>query len=223
MEGGDTWASDDQTAVHALFHIESTDDGLDDLSIISGESGGFLTDYTFVYNGPNNYIDRIEAGDGATLLMSNEDPYYGVAVSYQGENYKTVGASASFSGLQNNGGNKKDGVMAELLNFFGVGFTWTAIDETAIRDENIIAFPNPFNGEVNFRFMLQEKAKVLLDIFDMTGRKVRTLIDKDVNEGSHQVTWNAENANGMKLYPGIYFYNLRIGSTSLTKKLILVD
>jgi len=152
MEGGDTWASDEQTPVHELFHINGVDGGSDDLSTINGEPGGFLDEYTFVYNGPNNNIDRIDAGDGATLLMSNESPAYGVAVSYSNDNYKTVGFSASFSGLQNDGGNNKDAVMAQILNFFDVGFIWTAIDESAIGDENIIAYPNPFKNEIHFRF-----------------------------------------------------------------------
>lgn len=223
MEGGDTWAFDDQTPVHEFFHIDGIDDGSDDLSVINGEPDGFLADYSFVYNGPNNYIDKIVAQTGATLLMTNEDPAYGVVVSYMGENYKTVGASMSFAGLQNEGGNKKDGVMAEILNFFGVGFTWTAIDELALQDKNVTAYPNPFSGEVTIRFALNNKAKVSLGIYDMTGRLVDQLINDELNEGIHVINWNANDPKGTKLNPGIYFYNLRTNDQSVTKKMILVD
>jgi len=58
----------------------------------------------------------------------------------------------------------------------------------------------------------------------MTGRKVNTLLDDEINEGSHLITWNACNLNGMKLHPGIYFYNLSIGGDqSVTRKLIMAE
>jgi len=223
LEGGDTWAFDDQTPAHEMFHIEGLSDGSDDLSVINGEPGGFLSDYSFVYNGPNNYIDKIQAGDGATLLMSNENPNYGVGVSYQTDTYKTVGASFSFSGLQNEGGNKKDGVMAEILNFFGIGFTWTAINDLSVFYENIEAYPNPFKQEVNIRFTMPEKSKVNLEIYDITGRKINTLIDGELSEGRQMFKWDATDLNSMKVQPGIYFYKLSVGNHSVTKKLILTN
>jgi len=221
MEGGDTWAYDDQTVVHPMFYIGGLDDGSDDLSVINGEPDGFLSGYSFVYNGNNNYIDRIEAKDGGTLLMSNDDPEYGVAVSFEGDNYKTVGASFSFAGLADEGGNKKDGVMAEMLNFFDIGFIWTDIDERSLNEIEVVAYPNPFNREVTFSFILEQNTDVSIDIFDLTGRIVNTLVNDELHNGNHRFTWDATDNNGIRMQPGIYFYSLRLGDQVLTKKLIL--
>ncbi len=221
MEGGDAWAFDDQTAVHDMFFINGVVDGSDDLSTIVGEPDGFLYGYNFEYNGANNYIDHIEAQGDATLLMSNEDPMYGVAVSYQNETYKTIGTSISFSGLTDNESYSKAGMMAEILSFFNIGFTWTDINETIVTTIEASAYPNPFSNQVTIEFALSESSQVSLDIFDLTGRKVNTLVNETLNQGNHKYQWNATDNSGFVMQPGIYFYSLQYGDQVVTKKLIL--
>lgn len=223
MEGGDTWSFDDPTAVHPMFFIKGIEDGSDDLSIINGEKEGFLDGYSFVYDGLNSYIDRIEALEGATLLMSNQNPEYGVAVSYTNDTYKSVGASFGFAGLSDTESSNRDGVMAEILNYFEIGFVWTDVNELSLDQVDITAFPNPFKQQVTFGFELDQKASVSLDIFDLTGRIVNTLLNEELHEGNHQYTWNASDNNGVQMQPGIYFYSLRIGNQVTTRKLILAQ
>lgn len=78
-------------------------------------------------------------------------------------------------------------------------------------------YPNPFNPSTVIRYQIPVRSKVQLQVFDMLGRKVATLIDGSVEAGYHQVTFN-----GRDLASGIYIYQLRTGSTVVTKKLILI-
>ncbi len=79
------------------------------------------------------------------------------------------------------------------------------------------AYPNPFNAAVKLNFALPEQTEVRLDIYNMMGQKVSTLVDGQMEPGVHSVTWNAaDNASG------IYFYKLTTGGFTSTKRMALV-
>lgn len=69
-------------------------------------------------------------------------------------------------------------------------------------------YPNPFNANTVISFFLPEGASVKLDIFDILGRKVNTLVDSELNAGIHQAVWNGRNYEGKIVTSGIYFYRL---------------
>ncbi|MCD4745445.1 MAG: PKD domain-containing protein [Bacteroidales bacterium] len=119
MEGGDTWYYDTQTAVHPMFNIDPTDDGSDDLSTIIGLTGTFTEGMSFNYSGDNNWIDHIEAISPAVKIFNNQSPSYGCAVAYDQGDYKTIGASFEFGGLDD-GNSTKEELMAEIFEFFGI-------------------------------------------------------------------------------------------------------
>lgn len=70
-------------------------------------------------------------------------------------------------------------------------------------------YPNPFNGVTTFRFDLLRNARVVLTIYDVVGRKVAELQEREVNRGQHHMTWDA---SGMA--SGLYFYTLTVRETS---------
>ncbi|MDP2723700.1 MAG: C25 family cysteine peptidase [Bacteroidales bacterium] len=218
MEGGDTWAYDNQTAAHALFFIDGYDDGEGDLGTITGDEANFLAGFTFEYDGVNSYIDHIQPLPGGDILMSNTSPEYVTAVSYHNDTYKTVGAVFQFAGLANNGGSHKDGVMAQILNFFGVSFTWTGVNETSALNMGVTTFPNPFNDQVTLKFNLLEKAAVSLEVFDLTGRMVYSTESKVMNTGLQTLIWNVQNN-----LPGIYTYRLKAGRSVVTNKIVRIN
>jgi flagellar hook assembly protein FlgD len=63
---------------------------------------------------------------------------------------------------------------------------------------------------------------VSLEIFNVTGQHVRTLVDERVSSGYHEVTWNGENDAGMAAASGIYFYRLKSSGFEDTRKMILM-
>lgn len=221
MEGGDTWKFDEQTDVHPMFHINAVDDGSDDLNNIVGEADGFLNGFNFMYNGPNNYIDRIEAQDDeAQLILSNVSPYYGVTVAYENEVYKTIGSSFEFAGLSDQPNSTKDAYMAIILNFFEINYTWTGIGDQRADELAVKAFPNPFSQHTNITITVEKNEFVSVEIYDLTGRKVQTLNQRELSEGNYQLNWTGEVSGGSTAPAGIYYCKVTVGSNTITKKLV---
>lgn len=78
-------------------------------------------------------------------------------------------------------------------------------------------YPNPFNPSTNISFALPTTSFVTLKIFDVLGRAISTIVSEQLYAGKHTFKWNAANVPS-----GVYFYQLRTGSFSETKKLILL-
>ncbi len=83
-------------------------------------------------------------------------------------------------------------------------------------------FPNPFNPLTTIRFFIDKRQNLKLEIFDVTGRKIRSLIDKVVPAGSGTIQWNGKNDSGKSVSSGIYLYRLTAGGRSLAGKMILL-
>ncbi len=77
-------------------------------------------------------------------------------------------------------------------------------------------YPNPFNPLTTFRFLLKDSGPVTLKIFNVLGQKVATLINRRMPAGDHQVVWKADDFSS-----GLYFYQLKAGEFTSTKRLLL--
>ncbi len=83
--------------------------------------------------------------------------------------------------------------------------------------------PNPFNPVTTIPYFLPAASNVVLDVFDVNGRRVKRLRDQTDVQGTHLVTWDGTNSNGDTLSSGIYFYRLQVnGKTIATNKMILL-
>ncbi len=89
-------------------------------------------------------------------------------------------------------------------------------------------YPNPFNPITTIEFSLGisadggSKQRVNLDIYNILGRHVKSLIDGDMLPGNYQVEWDATNVSSQKVATGIYLYRLKVGSESKSKKMLLL-
>ena len=79
------------------------------------------------------------------------------------------------------------------------------------------AYPNPFNNTVNIAFELPQDGKVRLDIFNLLGQKVATLVNEPMKAGSHTYRWSGDAASS-----GVYFYRFVTGNHVETQKLMLL-
>jgi hypothetical protein len=82
-------------------------------------------------------------------------------------------------------------------------------------------YPNPFNPSTRISFTLPVSENIIhanLKVFDLLGREVAVLVNDEKSPGTHEVIFNADNYN---LSSGVYFYTLRMGNKSVTKKLLL--
>ena len=78
-------------------------------------------------------------------------------------------------------------------------------------------YPNPFNPSTTFRYSIAKQSKVLIRIYDITGKEIETLVDEEKPVGTYELTWKASN-----LSSGVYFYQLQAGDFVETKKMILM-
>jgi hypothetical protein len=83
-------------------------------------------------------------------------------------------------------------------------------------------YPNPFNPRTLIPFETAGRGRVALEIFDASGRLVRTLVDARLDRGPHAVSWDARDNRGRPLASGIYFVRLTAGAYAATTRLVLV-
>jgi hypothetical protein len=82
--------------------------------------------------------------------------------------------------------------------------------------------PNPFNPETSISFSLPSSARVVLSIYDVEGRLVRKVVDGVLGEGYKSVSWDGNDEVGNSVSSGVYFYRLKSGKYTLTKKMVLL-
>jgi len=83
-------------------------------------------------------------------------------------------------------------------------------------------FPNPFNPETRITYTLLSRSAVVLRVFDLAGREVRSLVDQIEPAGSKLVTWNGEDGQGRPVSSGVYVYQLRTAEFSQARKMLLL-
>jgi PKD repeat protein len=80
-------------------------------------------------------------------------------------------------------------------------------------------FPNPFNPETEIRFQLPESAHVVLRVFNILGKDIRTLMDEKMPAGYYMIQWNGKDNLSNPLPSGIYLYQIKSGSFSKVMKM----
>ena len=83
-------------------------------------------------------------------------------------------------------------------------------------------YPNPFNATTEINFNTDNNGNVVLDIYNIAGQKIKTLINNEYNAGSHSVIWDGSNDNGDVVSSGVYFYKMNFNSKTETKKMVLI-
>ena len=82
--------------------------------------------------------------------------------------------------------------------------------------------PNPFNTMTSIQFSVPIGIPVRLDIYDLLGREVRSLIDETMQAGDHEDFWDGKNNFNEPVETGIYFFQLRVGKMRQIRKMVLL-
>ncbi|MDP8232224.1 MAG: C25 family cysteine peptidase [Candidatus Zophobacter franzmannii] len=83
-------------------------------------------------------------------------------------------------------------------------------------------YPNPFNPETSISFSIKETGNVRVDIYNVKGQRINTLVNEVRNAGNHTLIWKGMDANNRKVASGVYFYRMDTDSYSNTKKMLLM-
>lgn len=201
-------------------------DGLDDFLIgapNNNESGQFVGKTYLLFG-------RDAADWGMDFNLSETD------TSYTGEAVQDLSGSSIASAGDVDGDGLDDILISALKNDEGAveaGQTYLLLGAkvpTSIADERPIPselglfqnYPNPFNPSTEIQFDVPISSKVTVEIYNLLGQKIRTLIDENRPAGSYQVTWDGKDANNIFVSSGIYLYRLQAGKFMETNKMLLV-
>ena len=83
-------------------------------------------------------------------------------------------------------------------------------------------FPNPFNPNTTIRYTIAQDAHVTLTVYDVAGRRVRTLVDDNKRPNFYKIVWDGKNDNGEQVASGVYFYRLVAGQFTRSKKMVVL-
>lgn len=204
--------SNDGSVIHVAFEVARPDtsaEGFNFFDIFTTRS----TDGGLTWSAPANYTNTAAEDEMYPSVSKSGNSNTGCRFTFQ---------STSAPGCQGFGVNNviESQVIAPVYQIFGstvIGIIniGTEVPSGYKLEQN---YPNPFNPETNIRFSIPKSSNVTVQVFDITGRLVSTLAkDELVTAGVKEVRFNASN-----LASGIYFYTLKAGSFTETKKMILV-
>jgi len=214
----------DPTHVSATMrvHVWADEAGLPGTELISldaeSEAASFANAMTRV---DLRSYDQSVTGD---FWVGISSPYGAVYITYTNmtDHPESTPYERSYNGSWN-GVDAWTWVQSPLDNFHFravLDGVYVGIDE----DENIPMttellqnYPNPFNPATTINFNLAKDAKVSLVVYDVMGRKVADLVNKNMVSGSHKVSFDASN-----LVSGVYYYTLKAGEVKQTKKMMLI-
>jgi hypothetical protein len=111
-----------------------------------------------------------------------------------------------------------DDVKIKGYNGVGNDEEFVPITKTALLGN----YPNPFNAETSISYNIKNDTPVNIEIYNLKGQKVKTLVNSLVKAGNHKITWKGTDDNGRKVTSGIYVYRMYAGSHASSQKMILM-
>jgi hypothetical protein len=204
--------SNDGTVIHVAFEVarpDTSSEGFNFFDIYTTKS----TDGGTTWSTPVNQTNTINEDEMYPVVSKSGNTNTGCRFTHQ---------STSVPGCQGFGVNNtiESQIIAPVYQIFrttiiGIINISSEVPNGFILKQN---YPNPFNPETSIRFSVPKSSNVTIQVFDITGKLVSTLAkDELVSAGTKEVKFNGSN-----LASGIYFYTLKAGDFSDTKKMILV-
>jgi hypothetical protein len=83
-------------------------------------------------------------------------------------------------------------------------------------------YPNPFNPETTISYHIPKKGNVTVDIYNIKGQKVKSLLKEEQEAGKHSIIWKGNNDQGQKVSSGTYLYRVKSGDEEIVNKMMLV-
>ena len=121
-------------------------------------------------------------------------------------------------------GNKVVACTSNYIDALSLDFITPNIadENTSIPEISMLNYPNPFNPETTISFTTAKRGKTKLEIFNIKGQKVKTLLNENIEAGSHNVVWNGTDNSYKNVASGIYFIKILTNKQSKIHKLLLI-
>ena len=221
--GGLTWTSQTNPATGNIQDVQFLDAG-------TGFACGSNSLVMYTADGGRNWVSRasgIAAGQNGLFFLDNTN---GRTVGDGGKIYVTDNGGLTWA-VEPSGTTHalNDVFFSDQSNGWIVGDFGTILHKVnptgLTKDENSPVtsytleqnYPNPFNPQTTISFSLDERLNVRLEVFNISGQRVRSLVNKTLNPGQYRFTFQAGD-----LPSGVYFYRLNTGGNSINKQMLLV-
>ncbi|MCD4796592.1 MAG: T9SS type A sorting domain-containing protein, partial [Candidatus Cloacimonetes bacterium] len=80
----------------------------------------------------------------------------------------------------------------------------------------------PFNPQTSISFHLSDNGDVNLSVYNIKGQKIKTIVNKQLEQGLHQIIWDGKNDNNQYVASGVYFYELKVNNKNIAIKKCLL-
>jgi len=174
------------------------------------------------FGGPDPHYSLDWLGASGSELLFSSDDGHGRMFLMEGDGHKVISSSIVLGAIASGDTlNLKPYLVSEIVNYFLDFNPTTSLKEDIADLISVANFPNPFNSETRIDYVVKEKGRVRIDIYNVNAQLVKRLVDKELLPGNYSVNWDASNRNGKKVESGFYFYRISLGNNAQTEKMIL--
>ncbi|MCH7618894.1 MAG: T9SS type A sorting domain-containing protein [Candidatus Marinimicrobia bacterium] len=186
------------------------------------DNNGLPSTPTATFDPPRDAIDQVRLENNSLVWDVDGDGELELVLTHRGGNgmfLSIISLAPSTSGTLDDG--------VDVTVEFDETFVFVGVEDGPLAQvpsdyslgQN---YPNPFNPSTTIAYDVPAASNVSINIYDMLGRNVITLVNEQKNAGSHTVEWNGKNSSGIQVTSGIYFYRLEAGQSAITKKMLLL-
>jgi carboxypeptidase T len=179
-------------------------------NLISLPGSGFAYGDPLILNAPESMLMQSSNDDGFRLALSSPVLISGVRVNIS-YNPNLFGDHPMFVSV--------NGVSSVVtLTHYGVGVE----DQVAAPTSLLGNWPNPFNPETRIAYNLANSGEVSLEIYNLRGQKIRSLVAETQSQGKHEAVWNGRDDSGRPAPSGVYCYRFRADGKCLVRKMLML-
>jgi len=155
-------------------------------------------------------------GDATDAILNNDDIYVEIT---PGEHIDLYFEDVS---CQNSA--KRDFVLISNGHYSRCNESYDLSDEMANKESvsNLTCTPNPFNPNTEVSFVLNKDCHVRVDVYNIIGQKIITLVDENKATGEHNILWDSRETDGSTLASGIYFFRIQADNQVISRKMVLM-
>ncbi|MEZ5064855.1 MAG: FlgD immunoglobulin-like domain containing protein [bacterium] len=217
----------------ATFTIDTIDFSLDVLVLEGGVSGGVVVNLMVrqsdtIYIGPSSVVPDL--GNNSWMGVNQgglrENAFRDIQDLSTPPDFSPSGGPLEFGFVTLNGTTTTEPITqdARIDNYFVAvhQVPGTGVVASSAPSARLLLFPNPFRDGTTLRWGRSEAAPVRIDVFDVAGRRVRTLVDGDASPRSNECTWDGTDDSGRPVPAAAYFVRVRSGRASQTRSVLRV-
>ena len=217
-----SYVADDANVYQFSGVTGSIFDGLSNLTFDNGTHGTYDVDWP----------DCLNPFSGSQVCLNYDGTSYHAAIQYEG----TFGSSSKVGKLVHFGfpfetiypEASRNEIMKRIINYFEPG---TSVDIAG--DESVLSkpcefrlfqnFPNPFNPSTTVKFSIPNSAFVSIEIYNVMGQRIKSLLNAELISGIHQIEWDGTNDQGWKVSAGTYLLMMKSEDFIQIRKMIILN